>query len=97
LIGISGSLRRGSFNTALLRAAAELVPGGVDLVTETLRGIPLYDGDVETADGLPERVKELKEAIAAAVAQFCRPLLARPKLQQFGQMLTKFFARFRLD
>src|SRR5262245_40500789 len=66
LIGISGSLRRGSFNTALLRAAAELVPSGAALVTETLHGIPLYDGDVETADGLPKRVTELKEAIAAA-------------------------------
>lgn len=66
LIGISGSLRRGSFNTALLRAASELVPSGADLVTETLHGVPLYDGDVETAHGLPERVRELKEAIAAA-------------------------------
>jgi NAD(P)H-dependent FMN reductase len=66
LIGISGSLRRGSFNTALLRAATELVPSGAELATETLHGIPLYDADVETADGLPERVTELKEAIAAA-------------------------------
>jgi chromate reductase len=66
LIGISGSLRRGSFNTALLRAATELVPSGAELVTETLHGIPLYDGDLETADGLPERVTELKEAIAGA-------------------------------
>jgi NAD(P)H-dependent FMN reductase len=66
LIGISGSLRRGSFNTALLRAATELVPSGVELVAETLHGIPLYDGDVETTYGLPERVTELKEAIAAA-------------------------------
>jgi NAD(P)H-dependent FMN reductase len=66
LIGISGSLRRGSFNTALLRAAAELVPSGAALVTQTLHGIPLYDGDVETADGLPKRVTELKEAIASA-------------------------------
>src|SRR5262249_43119506 len=66
LIGISGSLRRGSFNTALLRTATELVPSGAELVTETLHGVPLYDGDVETAHGLPERVTELKEAIAAA-------------------------------
>jgi chromate reductase, NAD(P)H dehydrogenase (quinone) len=66
LIGISGSLRRGSFNTALLRATTELAPSGAELVTETLHGIPLYDGDVEAADGLPERVKELKEAIANA-------------------------------
>ena len=66
LIGISGSLRRGSFNTALLRAATKLVPSGAQLVTETLHGVPLYDGDVETAQGLPQRVTELKEAIAAA-------------------------------
>ena len=66
LIGISGSLRRGSYNTALLRAAAKLVPSGAQLVTETLHGVPLYDGDVETAQGLPQRVTELKEAIAAA-------------------------------
>src|SRR6516164_7552801 len=66
LIGISGSLRRGSFNTALLRAATKLVPSGTQLVTETLHGVPLYDGDVETAQGLPQRVTELKEAIAAA-------------------------------
>src|SRR5262249_12215801 len=39
--------------------------GGAELVAETLHGIPLYDGDVETADGLPARVTELKEAVAA--------------------------------
>ena len=66
LIGISGSLRRGSFNTALLRAAAQLVPQGVELAVETVHGIPLYDGDLEAADGIPERVSELKEAIVAS-------------------------------
>ena len=66
LIGISGSLRRGSFNTALLRAAAEFVPDGAELTVETIHGIPLYDADVETADGMPERVSELKESIVAA-------------------------------
>ena len=66
LIGISGSLRRGSFNTALLRAAAELVPDGAELTVETIHGIPLYDADVETADGIPERVAALKDAIVAA-------------------------------
>jgi chromate reductase len=70
LIGISGSLRRGSFNTALLRAATELVPSGTELVTVTLHGVPLYDGDVETEHGLPERVRELKELIAAADGLF---------------------------
>jgi chromate reductase len=66
LIGISGSLRRGSLNTALLRAAAEFVPNGAELTVETIHGIPLYDADVETADGIPERVSALKKAIVAA-------------------------------
>jgi chromate reductase, NAD(P)H dehydrogenase (quinone) len=66
LIGLSGSLRRGSFNTALLRAAAGLMPAGSDLTVRTLHGIPLYDGDVEAAQGIPPPVAELKDAIAAA-------------------------------
>ncbi|HEY4846775.1 MAG TPA: NADPH-dependent FMN reductase [Methylocella sp.] len=66
LIGISGSLRCGSFNAALLRAAAEFVPDGAELTVETIHGIPLYDADVETADGIPKRVAALKEAIVAA-------------------------------
>jgi chromate reductase len=66
LIGISGSLRRGSFNTALLRAAVQAMPSGSELVAKTLHGIPLYDGDVETADGIPQAVAALKDAVAAA-------------------------------
>ena len=66
LIGLSGSLRRGSFNTALLRAAAELTPDGVELSVCTIRGIPLYDGDGESAEGIPRTVTDLKDAIAAA-------------------------------
>lgn len=70
LIGLSGSLRRGSFNTALLRAAAELVPDGSVLSVRTVHGIPLYDGDAEAADGIPPAVAELKEAVAAADGLF---------------------------
>ncbi|MFT3973840.1 MAG: NADPH-dependent FMN reductase [Amaricoccus sp.] len=66
LLGISGSLRRGSFNTALLRAAAEVAPEGTTLVVETLHGIPLYDADLEAADGIPEAVTRLKAAIVAS-------------------------------
>ena len=66
LIGISGSLRQGSFNSALLQAAAGLAPGGTELTIATIRGIPLYDGDLEAAEGIPEPVKALKEAIVAA-------------------------------
>ena len=66
IIGLSGSLRKGSFNTALLRAAAGVMPNGAELVLKTIHGIPLYDGDVEAATGIPRSVVELGEAIANA-------------------------------
>ena len=61
LIGISGSLRQGSYNTALLRAAAGLIPAGSTVEIASLAGIPLYDGDQESASGAPENVARLKE------------------------------------
>ncbi|MBS0387548.1 MAG: NAD(P)H-dependent oxidoreductase [Proteobacteria bacterium] len=66
LIGLSGSLRRGSFNTALLRAAATLLPADATLEIRTLHDIPLYDGDLEASAGAPPAVAALKEAIVAA-------------------------------
>ena len=66
LIGLSGSLRQGSFNSALLRSAAELVPAGAALRIATIRGIPLYDADVETSEGIPAAVAALKDGIASA-------------------------------
>lgn len=66
LIGISGSLRRGSYNSALLNAAAKLAPTGSELSIGTIHGIPLYDGDLEAEQGIPEAVQTLKDAIAAA-------------------------------
>ncbi|WP_242447060.1 NADPH-dependent FMN reductase [Nitrosomonas supralitoralis] len=66
IIGITGSLRSGSFNTALLRAAKEMAPNNVAFEIETLKGIPLYDGDIESAEGIPETVITLQEKIAAA-------------------------------
>jgi len=65
ILALSGALRRGSYNTALLRAAANLAPDGVTFDLRTLHGIPLYDGDVE-ALGVPEAVTTLREAIRAA-------------------------------
>jgi NAD(P)H-dependent FMN reductase len=66
LIGLSGSLRRNSFNSALLRAAADLMPEGSTLSIESIREIPLYDGDVEEEHGVPAAVARLKEVIVAA-------------------------------
>jgi chromate reductase, NAD(P)H dehydrogenase (quinone) len=69
-IGLSGSLRKGSFNAALLRAAAELAPLDLTLEIASIAGIPLYDGDIEAEHGLPPLVSELKERIAAADGLF---------------------------
>jgi chromate reductase, NAD(P)H dehydrogenase (quinone) len=66
LVGIAGSLRQGSFNAALLRAAATLMPPDAALTIGTIRGIPLYDGDLEAAQGIPPAVSALKESIVAA-------------------------------
>jgi len=66
IIGVSGSLRRGSFNSSLLRAAAALMPSGVELRIGSIAGIPLYNGDTETSEGIPASVAELKSAIVAA-------------------------------
>lgn len=66
LMGLSGSARKGSYNTALLRAASEMVPEGVDLSVHTIRGVPVYDGDLEKESGIPESVTTLKDAAAEA-------------------------------
>ena len=66
LLGISGSLRAASFNTALLRAAKEVAGSGIDLDIATLHGIPLYDGDAEARDGEPAAVTALKQRILAS-------------------------------
>lgn len=64
IVGISGSLRRHSYNAGLLRAAAEVMPAGVTLTIVSIAGVPLYDADVETRR-IPAAVSAIKDAIAA--------------------------------
>jgi NAD(P)H-dependent FMN reductase len=66
LLGISGSLRAASFNTALLRAAQKLAGEDIELDIATLHGIPVYDADLEARDGVPPAVAVLKDKVAAA-------------------------------
>ena len=68
ILGIAGSLRAASFNRALLRAAVELAPSGVEITTfDELGAVPFYDGDVEAA-GEPKAVNALRTALDAADA-----------------------------
>ena len=69
VLGISGSLRRDSYNSALLRAAAERLPAGVELVPyEGLAEIPPYDADVEERAPESAPVEGLRRAIREADA-----------------------------
>ena len=68
LLGIAGSLRAASYNRALLRAAVELAPQGVEITTfDELDALPFYDGDVEAAHE-PTAVHALRQAIDDADA-----------------------------
>ena len=65
ILGISGSLRRASFNTAALRACAELMPAGMTMTYARIDDIPLFNQDVFDA-GLPEPAKRFRAEVAAA-------------------------------
>ncbi len=65
ILGISGSLRKGSYNSAALRAAAGLVPAGATMEIFDISNFPLYNEDVKAQD-FPEPVQRLREKIAAA-------------------------------
>jgi hypothetical protein len=64
VVGFAGSLRRGSYNAALLRAATQLTPPTLHIVIYELDGIPLYNADIE-ATGAPPSVVQLRDAIPA--------------------------------
>ena len=65
ILAFAGSLRAGSYNRALLRAAQELAPAGMAITIHDLIDVPLYNGDVE-AEGDPESVARFKQAIREA-------------------------------
>ena len=67
IVAISGSLRKASFNTALLNAARELAPDGMDIHIEGLSEIPPYDADLQ-AQGFPASVQRLADQIRDADA-----------------------------
>jgi chromate reductase, NAD(P)H dehydrogenase (quinone) len=68
VLGISGSLRRDSYNSGLLRAAADVLPPGAELeIFDGLKAIPPYDADDDLGPG-PEPVQRLREAIDDADA-----------------------------
>lgn len=73
VLGISGSLRKSSYNTALLRAATAMLPEGMALELFDLSEIPLYNDDL--CPMIPQQVRELRHAIASADAL----LLATPE------------------
>lgn len=74
VLAISGSLRRGSYNTALLRAAADMAPQSMKIDIYPIGDLPLYDADLEAA-GNPDPVTRFREAVAEADAL----LLATPE------------------
>lgn len=67
ILALAGSLRRGSYNRGLVRAAQQLAPEGVTVDVFDLRALPHFDADVE-ALGDPRPVEALKEAIGSADA-----------------------------
>ncbi|HYR32677.1 MAG TPA: NADPH-dependent FMN reductase [Burkholderiales bacterium] len=66
VLGISGSLRKASYNTAILKACAELMPAGMTMTGYArLDDIPLFNQDIFDA-GLPESAKRFRTEVAAA-------------------------------
>ncbi len=69
VLGISGSIRRASWNTLALRAARELAPPGMEIeIFDGLRDIPHYDDDIRTGTGYPPAAEALRAKLRAADA-----------------------------
>ncbi len=66
IVGMVGSLRRGSLNRVLLETAQAVAPEGMEVTIVPLNEVPLYNQDVEQEEGFPAAVVTMREAIAAA-------------------------------
>jgi chromate reductase len=66
LVGFAGSLRKASFNRALINAAPELMPEDSVLNVLPIDDVPLYNADIESEKGIPQAARSLKSAIAHA-------------------------------
>lgn len=84
VLAFAGSLRAGSYNRALLRAAVDTAPEGMTIEIFDIAAIPLYNADVETA-GVPEPVAAFKRAIGAADGL----LIATPEYNHGVSAITK--------
>jgi chromate reductase, NAD(P)H dehydrogenase (quinone) len=65
VLAFSGSLRKDSYNSSLLRAAIELKPENMEIEIFDIGGIPLYSDDLKT-EGFPEKIKSFAEKISSA-------------------------------
>ena len=79
VLGISGSLRKGSYNTALLQVAQELAPAEMEIEIFDLSPIPLFNADLE-AQGLPE----IGASVAPADRRSRRATVGLTGVQLFG-------------
>ncbi|NBC66208.1 MAG: FMN reductase, partial [Bacteroidetes bacterium] len=84
ILTFAGSLRKASYNKALLRAAKEIAPKSMEITIFDLEGIPLYNADLE-AEGDPGRVVEFKQAIQKADGL----LIATPEYNHGVPAVTK--------
>lgn len=66
VLGVSGSLREGSYNTKLLRAAAEVAPENMTVEIADISDLPLYNADIEHQEGFPESVLRFRDQLDRA-------------------------------
>jgi chromate reductase len=66
VLGVSGSLRKDSYNTKLLRAADDVAPDGMTVEIADISDIPMYNADTETAAGFPEPVERFRAQLEEA-------------------------------